>query len=102
MCQKTLNSAANSFGFTKNGCENMWKNINTRLPRNFLVGVVYRHPNANIKEFADHFNDTLQKINLKDINCVILGNFNINIPHHKNEPAASWINMVNFNRFFRF
>ena len=93
-------SCENSFGFSNNGCENMWININTKLAQNFLVGVVYRHPNANIKDFIDHFNDTLQKINEKNINCVILGDFNINILQHRNESAASYINMLNSNGFF--
>ena len=70
----------------------MWININTKLAQNFLVGVVYRHPNANIKDFIDHFNDTLQKINEKNINCVILGDFNINIlQHRKPKPTCSFL-----------
>ena len=55
--------------------------------------MVYRHPNANVKEFIDEFNDTLVKLNSKNANCIVLGDFNINILQQDIEPAASYINM---------
>ena len=53
----------NLYSFSKNGLENLWISINTSLTQNFVVGVVYRHPNANVKEFIDEFSDTLVKLN---------------------------------------
>ena len=43
--------------------------ISTYLAQNFFVVVVYRHPNANIKELTDHFHDYLQKIKWKHQLC---------------------------------
>ena len=62
--------------------------------------MVYRHPNANVKEFIDEFNDTLVKLNSKNANCIVLGDFNINILQQNIEPAASYINMLHSNAFF--
>ena len=62
--------------------------------------MVYRHPNANVKEFIDEFNDILVKLNLKNANCIVLGDFNINIPQQDIEPAASYINMLHSNALF--
>ena len=57
-------SCENTFGYRNNSCEIMRLNINTKLAQNFLARVVYRNPKPNIKNFADHFNDTLQKIKI--------------------------------------
>ena len=62
--------------------------------------MVYRHPNTNVKEFIDKFNDTLVKLNSKSANCIVLGDFNINILQQNIEPAASYINILHFNAFF--
>ena len=62
----------NSFGCTNIGCENLWIKLSLKLAQIFLVGVVYCHTNANNKKFTDHFNDAVQKINVKKIKCVIL------------------------------
>ena len=90
----------NLYRFSKNGLENLWISINTSLTQNFVLGVVYRHPNANVKEFIDEFNDTLVKLNSKYANCIVLGDFNINILQQAIEPAASYINMLHSNTFF--
>ena len=66
----------NLYSFSKNGLENLWISINTSLTQNFVLGVVYRHPNANVKEFIGEFNDTLVKLNSKNANCIVLGDFN--------------------------
>ena len=90
----------NLYSFSKNGLENLWISINTSLTQNFVVGVVYRHPYANVKEFIDEFNNTLVKLNSKNANCIVLGDFNINILQLDIEPAASYINMLHSNAFF--
>ena len=95
-------SCTNSFGFTNNECEKMSISINTKLAPNFVLEIVYRHLNDNLKDFTKHFNDTLQKINMKNFSCVILGDFNSNILHLKNEPAASNISMLKSHGLFCF
>ena len=90
----------NLYSFSKNGLENLWISSNISLTQNFVLGVVYRHPNANVKEFIDEFNDTLVKLNSKKANCVVLGDFNINILQQDIEAAASYINMLHSNAFF--
>ena len=98
----------NLYSFSKNGLENLRISIARKngleqvLTQNFVLGVVYRHrhPNANVKEFIDELNDTLVKLNSKNANCIVLGDFNINILQQDIEPAASYINMLHSNAFF--
>ena len=47
--------------------------------KKFIVGVVYKHQDANKTLFLERLEETLQLINQRQLNCAVLGDFNINL-----------------------
>ena len=44
-----------------------------------LCGLMYRHPNGNLDVFQNYFNSILDKIHRQDKQCLILGDFNLDL-----------------------
>ena len=58
--------------------------IEIKFPRkkNLVVGCIYRHPSSNIsvEEFTnEHLDPVLQNISMENKQCIIMGDFNINL-----------------------
>ena len=65
----------------------------TKGSKCYMVGVLYRHPfSTDIMNFIDQLNQTLQDITSVGNNCVILGDFNIDILKLKNAHTISYLN----------
>ena len=50
--------------------------------RNLIIGCIYRHPHSNIsiQDFTTlHLDPVLQKISQDNKQCVIMGDFNVNL-----------------------
>ena len=50
--------------------------------KNLIVGCIYRHPSSkiSIKEFSNlHLDPILQKINLENKQCILMGDFNVDL-----------------------
>ena len=47
----------------------------------FIIGCIYKHHNIEIKEFTEHVNTTMKKINKENKSAFITGDFNINLLH---------------------
>ena len=62
------------------GGESTFIEIQFPRKRNLIVGCIYRHPNSDIsiREFTD-FNPILQKIPTENKQCVLMGDFNVNL-----------------------
>lgn len=48
-------------------------------PHRFIVGMVYRPPNANINEFMQTLENILEVTSAMKLPCYIMGDFNINL-----------------------
>lgn len=62
---------------TKCQVEDIWVNI-TNENKNYTVGVIYRHPNGNIKHFTEQLAVVINKIP-KNNSCIIGGDINIDL-----------------------
>lgn len=64
---------------TEKGCdsESLFIDINTRSKKKHVIGIVYRHPQQNFKNFQNEFEKVLQKLNDKRTSFKILGDINI-------------------------
>ena len=58
--------------------ESLWLQINIRGDMKVTVGVIYRKPNTNVKEFQDSLLSVLETSRVDKHKCVLLGDFNIN------------------------
>ena len=43
-----------------------------------IVGIIYRKPNTNVDEFQDSLLDILSLLKIDKVNCILMGDFNIN------------------------
>lgn len=59
--------------------DSLFVDISINATSNLIVGIVYRPPDVNPITFISKFEETLFDINRKNCNCIILGDFNIDI-----------------------
>ena len=52
--------------------------------RNVIVGLIYRPPNQNVKDFVTRMNDVLEKISRDNQTCYLMGVFNLNLLNNEN------------------
>ena len=58
--------------------ECLWFDMNINGCR-LIVGIIYRKPNTDISEFQDSLLAVLQSIKIDKLQCILLGDFNINL-----------------------
>ena len=73
--------------------ECMWFKIENGLPKPVIVGVIYRKPSGEIEDFCYDLNDVLHELQLDRNQCVITGDFNINV-FEKNEKIDDFLSMM--------
>ena len=64
---------------SKNEYEALWIEIEGKGKQNILYGVVYRHPNGSLSMFQDYLNLVLDKIRRQNKQCLIMGDFNLDL-----------------------
>lgn len=71
-------------------------------PCTFLVGVIYRPPNSNINEFLQSLEEILlSPLFDKNLNCYIMGDFNINLIRHNHDNyVKEFINLMYSHSMF--
>ena len=58
--------------------------------KNLVVGCVYRHPSGSIRDFTnDHLEPILHKISKEKKECVLMGDFNVNLLNTNGNSAAT-------------
>ena len=65
--------------------------------KKFIVGVVYKHPDANKILFLERFEETLKLINQCQLNCAVLSDFNISLLSSDSDVTAY---ILTSNSFF--
>ena len=86
------------YQFQMVGCENLFPSLKMGNKK-FIVGVVYKHPDANKILFFERLEKILQLINLRQLNCSVLGDFNINLLSSDSSVSA-YNNTLTSNSFF--
>ena len=72
--------------------ESLWMNVehgNTHI----IVGTVYRKPGGKIDDFCNSLNDVLHQMSLDRNECIILGDFNINLLS-EDDKTSEYISMM--------
>ena len=58
--------------------------------KNLIVGCIYRHPSESIRDFSnDHLEPILSKVNRERKECVLMGDFNVDLLTSNGDNAAS-------------
>ena len=85
-----------------NGCEDIW--ISLIFPgtnHKTLIGLIYKHPKNNVKDFMVALNNKIVELNVNYSDLFIIGDKNINI--HTANPfaiASKYLSMMTSNGFF--
>ena len=58
--------------------ESLWLKVHIDN-KTIILGVIYRKPGTNFWDFSNEFDNLLQTINLDRNQCIIMGDFNINL-----------------------
>ena len=81
-------------------CEDLWVKLRFKNSETLLVCVICRRPKTNINDFFDKLNNSLIKIAADNLNCVILGDVNIDLKTNEAcGKTCSYLNMLNSNSF---
>ena len=86
------------YQFQVGGCANLFHSVKMGNKK-FIVGVVYKLPDANKILFHERREETLQLINQCQLNCTFLDDFNINLLSSDSSVTA-YNNMLTSNSFF--
>ena len=91
-------TVSHKFHIALPSCENMWLNVKAKDSKSYVVGILYRHPfSTEVVNFMEQQNETLQHVTSVGHECVILGNFNIDILKPENSHTIFYLNMLYSN-----
>ena len=77
------------------------KQEETRLSKNAIIGIIYRPPGQDIKDFCDKLAEILLKIKVEDKLVYVMGDFNLNILESDNHlPTSNFIELMYSNSLF--
>ena len=65
--------------------ESLWLELSFDRKK-VIVGVIYRKPNTNIKEFQETLLTVLHSLKLDKHHCLLMGDFNIDLTDTENDP----------------
>ena len=86
------------FQFQMVSCKNLFLSLKMGNKK-FIVGVVYKHPDANKILFLERLEEISQLANLRHLHCAVLGDFNINLLSSDSSAIAN-NNILTSNSFF--
>ena len=69
-----------------NDYESLWIEIQNNTGRNTICGIFYRHPHGNVDAFLNHINMIIESIQRENKYCVLLGDFNLDLPKFESHP----------------
>ena len=69
-----------NYNISISSCENLWLKIKCKNYSEYIIGVIYRHPNhIDINDFNLQLNEILQYVSSSGHKCIALGDFNIDL-----------------------
>ena len=94
ICLKdTLKYSRNSLSLNVPHCEDLWLEVHCKNS-NFILGVIYRHPNQNFSLFQDTPHNQLRDFESIKLNYMVSGDININTLV-KNTKITEYIEKLN-------
>ena len=66
----------------------------------FILGGIYRHPNGNMKHFAEDLEQTVINVN-GNASCILAGDINIDIIKFENEGTMNYLTTFLAIDFYR-
>ena len=73
----------------------------TTKPKNTLVGIIYRPPNSKIDQFIECLTEMLQKLDLQNKKCYLMGDFNLDLLKiDENQYTKDFINQMFSSTFY--
>ena len=67
----------------------------TAKPRNKIIGIISRPPNDKLEEFEECLASLLQKIDLQNKKCFLMGDFNLDLlKTEENKHIKEFTNMI--------
>ena len=72
-----------NYSFNDPNCEDLCIKLRFKISQTLLVCVVCRHPKANIYDFFDKLINSLIEVAADNLNCIILGDVNIDLKKMK-------------------
>ncbi len=96
IAESISNSPRDDLKIDLSKCENVWVELtDSSNNKKTIIGVIYRHPNNDTKEFQEKLEKTLEKINKENKNFFILGDINIDLKHCMDHNGTkSYIDML--------
>lgn len=80
-------------------CDSLFVELEIQNEKNLIVGVIYRPPDANFETFITKLEEMLFYINSKNKNCILLGDFNVDLAR-EDTPKNDFINTLHSSSFF--
>ena len=75
--------------------------INRPKEKNIIVGVVYRPPNSNLRDFMNSLDSLLASISKENKICYVLGDWNLDlINHHCHDTTGELLETMYSRMFF--
>ena len=84
------------------GCEDLWFDVQFPFQHNkFIFSVIYGHPWNNLTTaFIESLDESLQKVNRKGDQVVIMGDINIDLnPNNNYASRSEYLHMLEINAF---
>ena len=72
-------------------CEDLWIELETKKT-NFIIAVIYRHPNKLLLSFQEKLCNTLTDLENSNLNYIVCGDINVNYFAKDNEKIADYMN----------
>ena len=73
----------------------------TTKPKNTLVGIIYRPPNSKVDLFIECLTEMLQKLDLQNKKCYLMGDFNLDLLKiDENQYTKDFINQMFSSTFY--
>ena len=79
--------------------DSLFIDIELQNGKKLTVGIIYRPPDSNPSVFRDKLDESLYAINMKNNNCIIMGDFNIDITK-ENAIKNDFINTIHSFSYF--
>jgi len=77
------------------GIENTWLECKSpTMAKNFIIGVIYKHPSDNISLFNREMEKLSHVISKEDKLCIICGDFNINLLNYTLEQPKAFLDVM--------
>ena len=81
--------------------ESLFVEINRPKEKNIIVGVVYRPPNSNLRDFMNSLDSLLASVSKENKICYVLGDWNLDlINHHCHDTTGELLETMYSRMFF--